>query len=98
MVTAGGSPSLSRSAAKGVAPAFSGGVSPNTKISRTDVPRAASRALSRNSGTVIRYFAPVSRSWKPSSSGVYSGLAVVTMPPIMMGPWNASAYSGRFGL
>src|SRR5207245_1855985 len=62
MLTAGGSPSLSRSAAKGVAPAFSGGGSPNTKISRTDVPRAASRALSRNSGIVIRYFAARSRS------------------------------------
>src|SRR5205809_3150221 len=56
MVTAGGSPSLSRSAAKGVAPAFSGGVSPNTKISRTDVPRAASRTLSRNSGIVDQIF------------------------------------------
>src|SRR5205809_392147 len=46
MVTAGGSPSLSRSAANGVALSIAGGASPNTKISRTDEPRAAPRAAS----------------------------------------------------
>src|SRR6266705_102922 len=51
---------VSRIAANGVALSIAGGASPNTKISRTDEPRAASRALSRNGGAVIRYFAPVS--------------------------------------
>ena len=94
MRTAGGSTPVASNSAKGRAPS----AVPNTKISSIALLLAASFALSRNGGTVIRKRARESTSCLASSSAVYSGLAVVLMPPSEATASKTTAYSGRLGL
>ena len=71
--------------------------SPITAISVTDVPSMASLAVSSDSGIVTSRVAPLSLSWNRTSSALYTGLIVVTVPPAVATPWKTMAYSGRFG-
>jgi hypothetical protein len=72
--------------------------SPNPRTASTPAARAASAARSANGGTVTTNRAPESRSWVASSPAVYSGLAVVTAPPVIAAPRTATTNSGTFGL
>jgi hypothetical protein len=83
---------LSR-AANGIVP----GASPKTTNSRMQVPIAASRALSRSSGTVKKQHGPESRRRWAISSTVKLGLTGATMPPTVATAWKAMANSIELG-
>lgn len=92
---AGGAGAAARRDAKGIVPAAG---PPITNVATIAVPGMTPRSFcSTNPDVATSHRAPVCRSWREISSPVHCGFTVVTIAPIDVAAYQATANSMQFG-